>query len=352
MSEDDSRRVTYDIFVSYTAKDAARIGLLVAALEKAGWRVFWDQDIPAGEDWDSYIGLQLDSAPVVVAVWSTLSVKSRFVRDEVTRADERGALVPVTIDAVKPMFGFGQIHAANLIEWIANGGGTLPDSLKQAIARKISGRAGRAPGPAPERPSPADENRPVGSAPPQPQDPSLHPSAMAGQKARSVAKSAFSKGKVAALVGLFVLLGVGGDELLTRWRAPDQRTTGGAAIEASVQDFGPQKDLLLSHTLKNIANIKRDEPANAARNLVANPAETVEADLNLTEADRRDLQIALTALGFDTTVTDGNFGPQSREMIAAWQKARNYPATGFFTGAQTMALNFEYLKSLAGKLKK
>ena len=116
MSEDDSRRVTYDIFVSYAAKDGARIELLVGALEKAGWRVFWDQDIPAGEDWDSYIGLQLDSAPVVVAVWSTLSVKSRFVRDEVTRADERGALVPVTIDAVKPMFGFGQMHAANLIE--------------------------------------------------------------------------------------------------------------------------------------------------------------------------------------------------------------------------------------------
>ena len=269
MSEDDSRRVTYDIFVSYAAKDGARIELLVGALEKAGWRVFWDQDIPPGEDWDSDIGLQLDSAPVVVAVWSTLSVKSRFVRDEVTRADERGALVPVTIDAVKPMFGLGRCMPRTS----SNGSPAAAAPCRasqQAIARKISGRAGREPGPAPERP--ADEMS-LGHTPSQPQELSLHPSAMAGQKARSVAKSAVSKGKVAAWLALFVLLGVGGDELLSRWRAPDQRITAGAAIEASVQDFGPQKELLLSNTLKNIANMRHDEPANAARNLVANPAE-------------------------------------------------------------------------------
>ena len=41
--------------------------------------------------------------------------------------------------------------------------------------------------------------------------------------------------------------------------------------------------------------------------------------------DRQRLQLALTSLGFDTRGTDGFFGPRSREMIAAWQKARRSP---------------------------
>ena len=46
---------------------------------------------------------------------------------------------------------------------------------------------------------------------------------------------------------------------------------------------------------------------------------------SLLEADRQRLQVALTSLGFDTRGNDGVFGPRSREMIAAWQKARNQP---------------------------
>ena len=49
-------------------------------------------------------------------------------------------------------------------------------------------------------------------------------------------------------------------------------------------------------------------------------------------AERQRLQVALTSLGFDTRGNDGVFGPRSREMVAAWQKARNEPPTGFLTG--------------------
>ena len=66
-------------------------------------------------------------------------------------------------------------------------------------------------------------------------------------------------------------------------------------------------------------------------------AETAEKALRLDQADRERLQLALTSLGFDTRGTDGVFGPRSREMISAWQKARNQPATGFLTAAQQEA---------------
>jgi peptidoglycan hydrolase-like protein with peptidoglycan-binding domain len=67
-------------------------------------------------------------------------------------------------------------------------------------------------------------------------------------------------------------------------------------------------------------------------------AETEEAALHLGTIDRQRLQVALTALGFDTRGSDGVLGPRSREMIAAWQKARNYPETGYVTAAENQAL--------------
>jgi peptidoglycan hydrolase-like protein with peptidoglycan-binding domain len=67
-------------------------------------------------------------------------------------------------------------------------------------------------------------------------------------------------------------------------------------------------------------------------------AEQGESALRLTPIDRQRAQVALTALGFDTRGSDGMFGPRSRDMIAAWQKARNLPATGFVSGPQLQAL--------------
>ena len=66
--------------------------------------------------------------------------------------------------------------------------------------------------------------------------------------------------------------------------------------------------------------------------------ETAEAALNLSTADRQRIQLALSGQGFDTRGSDGSFGPRSREMIAAWQRARQHPATGYLTAAESQAL--------------
>jgi serine/threonine protein kinase len=67
-------------------------------------------------------------------------------------------------------------------------------------------------------------------------------------------------------------------------------------------------------------------------------AEAAEAALTLSTEDRRRIQLALTAQGFDTRGTDGTFGPRSREMIAAWQQAQKRPATGYLSAAESQAL--------------
>jgi len=66
--------------------------------------------------------------------------------------------------------------------------------------------------------------------------------------------------------------------------------------------------------------------------------EAVETALNLSATDRRRIQLALTAQGFDTRGTDGALGPRSREMIAAWQQAQKHPTTGYLTAAESQAL--------------
>ena len=81
--------------------------------------------------------------------------------------------------------------------------------------------------------------------------------------------------------------------------------------------------------------------AEAAEAAARRAAEAAEAGLRLGLPERQRVQVALSSLGFDTRGNDGALGPRSREMIAAWQKARNRPATGFLDGTQHEALTRE-----------
>ncbi|WP_332054795.1 peptidoglycan-binding protein [Reyranella sp.] len=76
-------------------------------------------------------------------------------------------------------------------------------------------------------------------------------------------------------------------------------------------------------------------------------AEAREVALNLSPLDRQRLQVALTAQGFDTLGTDSRFGPRTRQMIAAWQKAHDEPASGFLTQRQVRTLLDEAAAALA-----
>ncbi|MDI1286615.1 MAG: protein kinase [Reyranella sp.] len=84
------------------------------------------------------------------------------------------------------------------------------------------------------------------------------------------------------------------------------------------------------------AKLKADTEAAAAADKKA--AEATEGALRLSQIDRQRIQVALTSLGFDTRGNDGAFGPRSREVISAWQKARNQAVTGFLNGTQNQAL--------------
>jgi serine/threonine protein kinase len=67
-------------------------------------------------------------------------------------------------------------------------------------------------------------------------------------------------------------------------------------------------------------------------------AEPNEATLKMTTRDRQKLQVALLSLGFDVGSIDGDFGPRSRQNIAAWQTKNGDVSTGFLTAAQRTTL--------------
>ena len=141
------------------------------------------------------------------------------------------------------------------------------------------------------------------------------------------------------------------DEALARAQAERVRTEEEAQKKAAAE-----KKEKADATARQIAEAEAQEKAKAQKAAEAaaeakakeeaeasarKAAEAVEAGLRLGLPERQKVQVALSSLGFDTRGNDGALGPRSREMIAAWQKARNRPATGFLDGAQHEALTRE-----------
>jgi hypothetical protein len=110
-----------DIFVSYDDQDRPRVRRIVEALEARGWSVWWDHRISTGEAFASVIERELEAARCVVVVWTKTSVHSEWVRAEADEAWKRRTLVPVLLDRVKPPMPFGQIQAADLVDWHEQG---------------------------------------------------------------------------------------------------------------------------------------------------------------------------------------------------------------------------------------
>jgi hypothetical protein len=143
----------HDIFVSYSREDRPRAEALAAALEVAGWTVWWDRSVPAGRTFDEVIEEAIEASRCVMVLWSEHSIASRWVRTEAQEGVDRGVLVPVLIDEVKIPLAFRRVQAANLTGW--NGEGTDPAfgsllaDIEALVGSPVSVDAGPRPGTAP-----------------------------------------------------------------------------------------------------------------------------------------------------------------------------------------------------------
>jgi hypothetical protein len=106
-----------DIFISYASDDRPKAKTLANALAACGWTVWWDQDIPTGQEYDKVIEKQIDAARCVIVLWSSRSVEKRWVRSEAGRGLNSNKLLPVLIEKVEIPIAFSLIQARRLIDW-------------------------------------------------------------------------------------------------------------------------------------------------------------------------------------------------------------------------------------------
>ena len=111
-----------EVFVSYASKDRECARLLAQALGARGWSVWWDREIPLGKSFDEVIEQALAGAKCVIVLWSAVSVRSEWVRNEASEGKRRGILVPVFIEHVEAPLAFRLLNGADLSEWSGDAG--------------------------------------------------------------------------------------------------------------------------------------------------------------------------------------------------------------------------------------
>ena len=126
------------VFLSYTHKDAAEAKRIVALLEGAGFTVWWDRLIGAGDAFSKATEAALDGASCVVVLWSQQSLDSHWVRDEAQRGQEMGCLVPLSIDGVMPPLGFRQFQFIDVSNWRGSPNEKPAQNIVNAVQAQIN----------------------------------------------------------------------------------------------------------------------------------------------------------------------------------------------------------------------
>ena len=79
------------------------------------------------------------------------------------------------------------------------------------------------------------------------------------------------------------------------------------------------------------------------------PPGEIEASLELTRTEKKDIQTGLWALGFNPGVPDGVFGARTRKAIREWQSSRGAPPTGHLDDESKMHL-LDAVPDLSGSI--
>ena len=146
-----------DIFISYSREDRAHAKSVAHCLELEGFKVWWDDALHSGDNFDMVIEDNLNEAKAVVVLWSPRSVRSRWVRAEATLADRRKKLAPVIIEDCERPIIFELMHTADLSKWNHQPDDPLWKNFLRDLRRtmKLPADEGVAPAPQPGAPQAA-----------------------------------------------------------------------------------------------------------------------------------------------------------------------------------------------------
>ena len=139
--------MTSDFFLSYRRSDRALAKRLVDAIVARGATIWWDEMIPGGVDWRDEIVEHLNSAQVMIILFSEDCNQSRQLRKELALADEMNKVViPLLIEDTKPKGHFlYELASRNWLQIYSD-----PESKIDDVSEKLLEMVGfTAPGPVP-----------------------------------------------------------------------------------------------------------------------------------------------------------------------------------------------------------
>lgn len=130
------------LFFSYTRTDIDSARPIIAALQNAGYDVWWDGLLEGGVTYLPTTEAALEQADCVVVLWSQTSVNSNWVRDEAQSGRERGRLVPVSLDGTMAPLGFRQIQLIDISGCKGNPGPEEIGRILSAVGKLTGSGAG------------------------------------------------------------------------------------------------------------------------------------------------------------------------------------------------------------------
>src|SRR5438270_12745116 len=123
--------------LSYSRQDESHAKRLAAALDRAGYTVWWDALIEGGTAYSQSIADALETADAVIVLWSRHSIGSDWVKDEAAQGRERHRLIPLSIDGSQPPLGFRQYQVIDFSRWRGRGQAPEMAALERAISAAV-----------------------------------------------------------------------------------------------------------------------------------------------------------------------------------------------------------------------
>lgn len=126
-----------DIFLSYDSADRPRAETLRSWFEQLGWSVWSDRNIELGDAWENRVTSELQTARLVVVLWSSYSMQSEWVQKEAGVALNDGRLLQIHGTGIPLLPPFDAIQALRMQSWSGEQAHSERERLLATVAQRL-----------------------------------------------------------------------------------------------------------------------------------------------------------------------------------------------------------------------